>query len=357
MATSLHLIVLVYLWPQMQALQIAIGNVSTPSFFMMDNDLGELYTSGFEHHPARVDTLEEADFVVTCCFRLGSLDKFNDLPRRSKAKPYLVMAHGLDMDQCIDELVDCTVVNKLIASREDFMFVNFDLRDHMLTDNRAPLLPGVTMAPPKYYSGPPLSPLQNPKYFFTFRGKANDGYYGSAHVRSQIQEAFQNVQSNDTVVEFLPERYNYTAKDTDRYNDLLNTSYGLVPHGDGRWNYRFSEVIGACAIPVIIADGLTLPFQELIDWKTAAVVLEEETYVPKSKENSWSKHDGTKAYLQMLLHPELLLKQLPTNPDQIQEMRRRVCEINDLYFSSEEKRVTALLKSAAMRADHHRHHH
>jgi len=340
----------------MQALHIANGDVSTPSFFMLDNDLGKLYTSGFQRHPARVDTLEEADFVVTCCFRFGPLGRFLDLPRRSKAKPYLVMAHGLNMDECSNQQADCAVVENLIASREDFTFATADLRDHMLTDNGAPLLPGVTMAPPKYYSGPPLSPRQDPKYFFTFRGQANDGYYGSSHVRSQIQEAFQNFRSNDTVVEFLPMGHNYTAEDTDKYIDLLNTAYVLVPHGDARWNYRFSEVIGACAIPVIIADGLTLPFEELIDWKTAAVFLEEETYVPKLNEKFSRKSGVTKAYLQLLLHPEFLLKQLTTSPAQIQEMRRRVCRINNQYFSSEEKRVTALLRSAAMRAHHHHDH-
>jgi hypothetical protein len=44
-----------------------------------------------------------------------------------------------------------------------------------------------------------------------------------------------------------------------------------VPHGHGRWNHRFSEVIAAGAIPVVIADGLILPFSQLIDWRHAAV--------------------------------------------------------------------------------------
>jgi len=352
MTTSLPAIVFAYLWPQLQALHIASGDISTPSFYMLDNELGDIRIAGFEQHPARVDTLEEADFVVTGGFKFGSLQKFLDLPRRSKEKPYLIMAHGLEMHECSNadnKPSECAVVSQILDQREDYTFVNYDLRDHILTDNHAPLLPGVTMAPPAFYSGPPVSPIQNSQYFLTFRGSMNDGYYGSAHVRSHLQ-MFKDFQSPDVVVELLPFHHHHTAADVQIYNDLLNTSYGLVPHGDGRWNYRFSEVIGACAIPVIIADGLTLPFEELIDWKTAAVVLEEATFMSKLNERVQGQYDGTKAYSHMLMHPEHLLEHLPTNLDDIQEMRRRVCEINDMYFSSDEKRVTALLKSAAIRA-------
>jgi hypothetical protein len=336
------------------AIDRAYSGNSTPTFYMMDKELGEEYSSGFQSHPARVNTLEEADFVVTCCFRLGSLHKFVDLPRRSKTKPYLVMAHGLVMDGCSnrpDQSGDCGLAKKLMEQREDFTFVSFDLRDHLLTDNNAKSLPGVTLPPPKFYSGPPLSPSQHPAYFLTFRGKVNNGFFGSSHVRSQIQEAFKRFESNGTVVEFLPHNHTYSPTDVDTYNALLNTSYALVPHGDGRWNYRFSEVVGACAIPVVIADGLTLPFEELIDWTTAAVILREETYMPKLvRLMGEAKVAGTASHLRFLLDPKFLLEQLPTDPDEIREKRRRVCELNDKYFSSAEKRVTALLKAAAIRA-------
>jgi len=352
MTASLLAIVFAQSWPQYQALHIANGDISTPSFYILDKHFGDIPIAGFEQHPARVDTLEEADFVVTGGFKFGSLQKFLDLPRRSKEKPYLIMAHGLEMHECSNadnKPFECAVVSQIFDQREDFTYVNFDLRDHILTDNHAPLLPGVTMAPPVYYSGPPVSPFENSHYFLTFRGSMNDGYYGSAHVRSDLQ-MFKDFQSPDVVVELLPFHHQHTAEDVQIYNGLLNTSYGLVPHGDGRWNFRFSEVIGACAIPVIIADGLTLPFEELIDWKAAAVVLEEATFMSELNERFQGQYDGAKAYSHMLMHPEHLLEHLSTNLDDIQEMRRRVCEINDMYFSSDEKRITALLKSAAVRA-------
>ena len=46
----------------------------------------------------------------------------------------------------------------------------------------------------------------------------------------------------------------------------MNTSFALVPSGFNRWSFRFIDAIGACAIPVIMADGLTLPFDQIIPW-------------------------------------------------------------------------------------------
>merc|ERR1740138_1668034 len=98
----------------------------------------------------------------------------------------------------------------------------------------------------------------------------------SQHVRAQLHQAFADFKSDDVVVEFFPRKHKYSSADRAAYNDLLNTSYALVPHGDGRWNFRFSEVVGACAIPVVIADGITWPFNELINWTEASVWVSED---------------------------------------------------------------------------------
>ena len=33
----------------------------------------------------------------------------------------------------------------------------------------------------------------------------------------------------------------------------------MSPHGDGRWSIRLSQIIGARAVPLLVADALTLP--------------------------------------------------------------------------------------------------
>jgi len=329
---------------------LLVGNSAwTPKFYIADRNLDEMYPQGFQHHPAKVNTLEEATFVVTCCFNGRSLQKFADLPRRSKAKPYLVIVRGLRMDRCSKE-DNCTFASELIEQRDDFMYVNFDLRDHNIKDDGAKMLPGVTITPPKWYSGSPLNPLQDPKHFLTFRGRLTDGSwmgFVSQHVRAQLQKAFADFKSEGVVMELFDRKHKYGPQDSITYNDLLNTSYALVPHGDGRWNYRFSEVVGACAIPVVIADGLTLPFEELIDWREAAVFLQEDTWA-RSTSLPRNTRAGT-TNVSVSLDASFMLSQLPRDPAQIRKMRQRVCEINDKYFATAEKRITALLQSAAIR--------
>lgn len=59
------------------------------------------------------------------------------------------------------------------------------------------------------------------------------------------------------------------------YDDILDTDYAIVPRGDERWSFRFLEAIGAGAVPVIVADGLTLPLAHLIDWENIVVRIPE----------------------------------------------------------------------------------
>lgn len=329
---------------------LLVGNSAvTPKFYIADRNLDEMYPQGFQHHPAKVNTLEEANFVVTCCFNGRSLQKFADLPRRSKAKPYLVIVRGLRLDRCSKE-DNCTFANELIEQRDDFMYVNFDLRDHNIKDDDAKMLRGVTITPPKWYGGSPLNALQDSKYFMTFRGRLTDGSwmgFVSQHVRAQLKKAFADFKAEGVVVELFDRKHKYGPEDSITYNDLLNTSYALVPHGDGRWNYRFSEVVGACAIPVVIADGLTLPFEELIDWREAAVFLQEDTWARSTSLPRNTRAGTTNG--SMSLDASFMLNQLPRDPAEIRKMRQRVCEINDKYFATAEKRITALLQSAAIR--------
>jgi len=348
MTQSIRYVFLVCLWPQLRALLVGNSAV-TPKFYILDRNLDEMYQNGFQSHPARVGTLEEADFAVTCCFNGKSLQKFADLPRRSKAKPYLVMVRGLRLDRCSKD-DNCQFANELIEQRDDFMYVNFDLRDQNTKDDDAQPLRGVTITPPKWYTGSPLNPLQDPKHFMTFRGRVTDGSwlgFVSQHVRAQLQKGFADFKSDGVVVELFDRSHKYGPQDSVVYNDLLNTAYALLPHGDGRWNYRFSEVVGACSIPVVIADGLTLPYEELIDWRDAAVFLHEETW---SRSSSLPRSLSARAPNGTLsLDPAFLLSQLPRDPAQIRKMRQRVCEINDKYFATAEKRITAMLQSAAIR--------
>jgi len=46
----------------------------------------------------------------------------------------------------------------------------------------------------------------------------------------------------------------------------MNTTFGLIPAGRSPGTYRLAEVMGAGAIPVIVARDAVLPFREQFDW-------------------------------------------------------------------------------------------
>lgn len=50
------------------------------------------------------------------------------------------------------------------------------------------------------------------------------------------------------------------------YGDVMNSTFGLVPAGRQPASYRFSEVLSAGTIPVLIADNYVKPFDTLIQW-------------------------------------------------------------------------------------------
>lgn len=50
------------------------------------------------------------------------------------------------------------------------------------------------------------------------------------------------------------------------FNDLMNTTFALVPAGIQPASYRFIEALSAGAIPVLIADNYVKPFDTLIQW-------------------------------------------------------------------------------------------
>lgn len=53
--------------------------------------------------------------------------------------------------------------------------------------------------------------------------------------------------------------------------DLMNTTFALVPAGRQPASYRFTEVLSAGAIPVLIADNYVKPFDTLIPWHKCVI--------------------------------------------------------------------------------------
>lgn len=286
----------------------------------------------------------------------NKLDPFqNYFPPRSSQCPYVAHA-GFPRALCARGLA--------VTRRKDFLWITHDLSQHMTCNNSgAVALNGVTVAPSKNYTGPQYS--VNPakrRFLLTFVGSCKQALrktgctsitriYMALHVlqfATRVKKKPKlNVIRTDKKKFLFPSinlttclrrkagcirlmcthllphwGANYYGK-TPFYNEHMNSVFVLVPRGDERWTYRFSEVIGAGAIPVVIADGLSLPYEEIIDWNKAAIVVPEN-----------------------MLHR--LIEYLPTRAKQT-KMLQEVRKINHRYFSTPHKRYAALYRCLAIR--------
>lgn len=268
---------------------------------------------GMRTHPAKAKNSHDAQFVVTCCLDSKTAKHFSNLPKRSPDRPYLVKTLNGKKE-----------VQDVLAKRSDIYVLNYDLRDEM--DKKSEPLRGITIAPHNYFNGRKVGPNAPRKYFVSFQGRK------TSKLRHELHDAFNGKNSkyrfrkDIDVTTVMDRMWNVKQQTGDHhFNEKMNTTYALLPKGDDRWSLRFSEAIGAGAIPVILADGLTLPYENIIDWSTAAIRLP----------NAYAKD------------ADLIMKALPSDQETIVKMRQAVYDINRKYFATPDARADAMLLDAA----------
>ena len=94
---------------------------------------------------------------------------------------------------------------------------------------------------------------------------------------------------------------------------------------------RFTDAIRMGVVPALVADGLTLPFENLIDWTHAAVWIEEAVA------RNATKHPDPTAYLQSFF----------PSGSVVEQMRENVNKIGETVMRDERSIVTSLLLAAA----------
>ncbi|KAK1172641.1 exostosin-1 [Acipenser oxyrinchus oxyrinchus] len=105
------------------------------------------------------------------------------------------------------------------------------------------------------------------------------------------------------------------------YREMLhNATFCLAPRGRRLGSFRFLEALQAACVPVMLSNGWELPFSEVIDWNTAAVIGDER-----------------------------LLLQIPStvrsiHQDKILALRQQTQFLWEAYFSSVEKIVLTTLE-------------
>ncbi|XP_043994967.1 exostosin-1b [Gambusia affinis] len=177
----------------------------------------------------------------------------------------------------------------------------------------------------KYNSIPPFR-----KYMLVFKGKRY-----LTGIGSDTRNALYHVHNGEDVVLLTTCKH---GKDWQKHKDarcdkdnaeydkydykemLHNSTFCLVPRGRRLGSFRFLEALQAACVPVMLSNGWELPFSEIIDWNTAAVIGDER-----------------------------LLLQIPTtvrsiHQDKILSLRQQTQFLWEAYFSSVEKIVLTTLE-------------
>lgn len=330
------------------------NGTETPKFYLKDGWDVPYWNMkvGLENHPKRVMNEAEAQLIFLgqicnagpfgSCATQSRVEEYLNLPKLKGKRRYVLHAWPLNVDDCEAtnsrqrnflqmktrrmSTLACSQAKQLLA-RKDMLFLQWDLRDHILSNDNAAPLRGVTVVPGRYYRRKTDVPKE-PKYLLTYKGGNQGGLFGSSHARPDLCKAWESNKRDKVEIECQKKKNkdSYTDIEKDRFTDLLeNTAFALVPHGDGRWNFRFMEAVGACAIPVVMSDGLTLPYEEIIDWSKGMI------RVPEG----------------VASNPETLMALLPKQGKVIARMRKEICDINSKYFQTPQKRADALFQSLA----------
>lgn len=234
--------------------------------FKHSNSLEALH---LDKHAAFTDDESAANVVLHKVNTTGELQQLsNRLLQTPTAKPqFIYFRVNLDRSKDLLELP--------IFKRANTFFINFDLRDHVLTDDMIPALNGFTIPPPFKFPVNRIRSKPDKNYLISFKGSCdNVGWFGCCEIRKHMKTIFALPSKHSVLFQDTADKG--VSNDENVYYELLSTStFGLVLHGHGRWSFRLIEVMGSGAIPVVVADGLTLPFEDLIDYDHALIRVSE----------------------------------------------------------------------------------
>mmetsp|Transcript_25694 Transcript_25694/g.59676 ORF Transcript_25694/g.59676 Transcript_25694/m.59676 type:complete len:645 (-) Transcript_25694:431-2365(-) len=142
----------------------------------------------------------------------------------------------------------------------------------------------------------------------------------SGNLVHPVRKALRHLHDGKDVIIGTPSEMQHFFNVSDPYFGLAQqSSFAAVPRGDTLATSRLVEVMSAGAIPVILADQLVLPLTRAVNWTEISVTISEKE-AAKSVE---------------------ILKKIPG--DQQCQMRKKLLEVYDKYFSSPKGNVQGMV--------------
>jgi hypothetical protein len=125
-------------------------------------------------------------------------------------------------------------------------------------------------------------------------------------IRKQMKEV---LSKNRIIIDHG--RYKQAA-DVSRFEDCMkNSTFALCPRGYGNTSFRLVEAMQYGAIPVYISDVFTLPFNDVIDWNSIAVLIKPEQF-PRAHS---------------------ILKDIESDEEKVNSYRQNIKNMYDKYFT------------------------
>lgn len=102
--------------------------------------------------------------------------------------------------------------------------------------------------------------MSKKKYWLTFKGS-----FDNHPIRTELAK-LHNSSAGIIILDSAQEGDGYN------YDDLMSSSkFALVVRGHAEYSYRFTEVVGSGAVPVLAADGWVPPFSTLVPFRKYGV--------------------------------------------------------------------------------------
>lgn len=279
----------------------------------------------FWNHPNRIVEEGLAKFTILKTVTVKELNDVNNYLLKADSEKLFLILFRINLDN------DLELLKLPLFSMKNVLFFTYDLRDHCLMNDSIEPLRGVTIPSHYRFSKVPDISIEthSRKYLFSFKGNIKQqGLFGCANVRPRLYELSKKTKSWYSYL--FEDTSNGISKSKQLYEEiLLQSVYGLVLHGDGRWSHRLIEVMGSGAIPVIVSDGLTLPFEQIADYSDACIRIPE-------------------SFFDTCVDLVPLIELLPKDKDVINRMRINSMNIYNNYFKTDELVCSALLQCASV---------
>jgi hypothetical protein len=118
------------------------------------------------------------------------------------------------------------------------------------------------------------------KYLVSFRGKCHH------KERIALSFTFANYTGDDVMIQWKPKmpedddvgdcfHYPHITEEPEYWEMMQQSKFCFLPGGDVHFTMRQMDVLSCGCIPIYIADGLTLPFSDIIPWRSISLFLPE----------------------------------------------------------------------------------